>query len=101
MEPTNLGVTVEKFPKFMAHSAVWGHPAIQRRNTNSKKLTIEKFSKSGLQEVYKVWSSPFKRCTKNHTFMDFAFYIGFPDLIWVTSSARNIDLVRKRNLGPK
>ena len=31
----------------MAHSAVWGHPPIQRQNTNSKKLTIEKLSKSG------------------------------------------------------
>ena len=37
----------------MAHSAVWGHPPIQRQNTNSKKLTIEKLSKSGL-----------RRCTK-------------------------------------
>ena len=37
----------------MAHSAVWGHLPNQRQNTNSKKLTIEKLSKSGL-----------KRCTK-------------------------------------
>ena len=27
----------------MAHSAVWGHATIQRQNTDSKKLTIEKF----------------------------------------------------------
>ena len=32
----------------MVHSDVWGHPPIQRQNTNSKKLTIEKLSKSGL-----------------------------------------------------
>ena len=38
---------------FMAHSAVWGHPPIQRQNTNSKKLTVKKLSKSGL-----------RRCTK-------------------------------------
>ena len=37
----------------MAHSAVWGHSPIQRQNTNSKKLTIKKLSKSGL-----------RRCTK-------------------------------------
>ena len=29
----------------MAHSAVWGNSPIQRQNTNSKKLTIEKLSK--------------------------------------------------------
>ena len=39
--------------KFMAHSAVCGHPSIQRQNANLKKLTIEKLSKSGL-----------RRCTK-------------------------------------
>ena len=33
---------------FMAYSAVCGHSPIQRQNTNSKKLTIEKLSKSGL-----------------------------------------------------
>ena len=38
---------------FMAHSTVWGHPPIQRQNTHSKKLTTEKFLKSGL-----------RRCTK-------------------------------------
>ena len=35
--------------KFMAHSAVWGHLPIRRENTNSKKLTIKKLSKSGLR----------------------------------------------------
>ena len=39
--------------KFMAQSAVWGHTLIQIENTNSKKLMIEKSSKSGL-----------RRCTK-------------------------------------
>ena len=37
----------------MALSAVWGHPPIQRQNTNSKRLTVEKLSNSGL-----------RRCTK-------------------------------------
>ena len=37
----------------MAQSAVWCHPPIQRQNTNSKKLTIGKLSKSGP-----------RRCTK-------------------------------------
>ena len=37
----------------MAHSAVWGHPPIQRQNTNSKKLTIEKLCKSGLRKCTK------------------------------------------------
>ena len=34
---------------------------------------------------------------KNNTFVDFAFYIGFLNLIWVTSSAENIDLPEKEN----
>ena len=36
-----------------------------------------------------------------NTFVDFAFYMGFLDLIRVASSAENIDLARKRKLGPK
>ena len=32
--------------KFMAHSDVWGHLPIRRQNTNSKKSTIKKLSKS-------------------------------------------------------
>ena len=39
--------------KFMAHCAVWGHSPIQRQNRNSKKLTIEKLSKSGLRRSTK------------------------------------------------
>ena len=38
---------------FMAHSAVWGYLPVQRQNTNSKKLTIEKLSKSGLRRFIK------------------------------------------------
>ena len=86
----------------MAHSAFWGHHPIQRQNTNSKKLTVEKFSKSGLiskgvQSLVKL----IQTMNKNNTSVDFAFYIGFPGLIWVTSSAENIDLSRKRKLGPE
>ena len=35
--------------KFMGHSAVWGHPPIQRQNTNSKELTNEKLSERSLR----------------------------------------------------
>ena len=35
------------------NSSVWGHPPIQRKNTNSKKLTIEKLSESGLRRCKK------------------------------------------------
>ena len=38
---------------------------------------------------------------KKNTFVDFAFKIGFPDLISVTSSTENIDLARKRKLRTK
>ena len=34
---------------------------------------------------------------KNNTFINFAFHMGFPDLIRVMSSAENIDLARKEN----
>ena len=34
-----------------------------------------------LKNVYKVWSSSFKRSMKVNTFFDFAFYIGFSDLV--------------------
>ena len=37
----------------MAHSAVWGHLPIRRQNTNSKKLTTKKLSKSGLRRFIK------------------------------------------------
>ena len=84
----------------MTHNAVWGHPPIQRQNTNSKKLTIKNLSRvvsKGVQSLVKL----FHTMNENNTFVDFAFCIGFPDLIWVTSSAENIDLARKRKLGPK
>ena len=37
----------------MAHRAVWGHLPIRRQNTNSRKLTIKKLSKSGLRRFIK------------------------------------------------
>ena len=37
----------------MAHSAAWGHLPIRRQNTNPKKLTIKKLSKSGLRRFAK------------------------------------------------
>ena len=84
----------------MAHSAVWGHPPTQRQNTDQKKLTIEKLSKSGLGRCTK-FGRPHSNHERKITLADFAFYIGFPDLKWVTSSAENIHLARKRKLGPK
>ena len=33
----------------MAHSAIWGYRAIQRQNTNSKKLMIENVCESHLK----------------------------------------------------
>ena len=39
--------------KFIAHSAVLGHLPIRRQNTNSKKLTIRKLSKSSLRRFIK------------------------------------------------
>ena len=35
------------------------------------------------------------------TFVDLAFCMGFPDLIWVTSSTQNISVAKKRNWGLK
>ena len=85
----------------MVHSAVWGHSPIQGQNTNSKKLAIEKLSESGLRKCRKFGQAHSNDERKNNTFVNFAFYMGFPDLIRVTSSAENIDLARKRKLGPK
>ena len=82
----------------MAHSAVGGDLPIRRQNTNSKKLTIKKLSKSGLRRFIKfgqAHSNGERKIT-----LEFAFYMGFPDLIRVTASAENIDLARKRKLGP-
>ena len=85
----------------MAHSAVWGHLPIQRQNTNSKKLTIKKLSKSGLRRFVKFGEAHSNDERKITLSLVFAFYMGFTDLILVTSSAENIDLARKRKLGPK
>ena len=94
------GIVPRVSDKFMVHSAVWGHSPVQRQNTNTKKLTIEKLSKSGLGRCTKFGQAHSSN-ERKITFVDFAFYMGFPDLIWVTSSAENIDLTRKRKLGPK
>ena len=60
----------------MAHSAVWGHSPIQKQNTNSNKLIIEKLSKSGLQGVQNfVKLIELNNERKNETFIDFAFNI--------------------------
>ena len=61
------------------------HLPIQRQNTNSKVLTIEKLSKSDL-----------RRCTKFGQ-----FHSNDEEKITVTSSTENTDLARKRKLGPK
>ena len=42
------------------HSTVWGPSPIQRQNTNSKRLTIEKLSKSGLR-----WCTKFGQAHSN------------------------------------
>ena len=84
----------------MAHRVVWCHPPIQRQNINSKKLTIKKLSKSGLRMCTK-FGQAHSNDEKNNTFVDFAFYVGFPDIIRVTLLAENIDLARKRKLGPE
>ena len=58
-------------------------------------LTLRPFSKA-VQSFVKLIHT----MNKNNTFVDFAFYIEFPYLIWVMSSATSIDLARKRKLGP-
>ena len=57
-------------------------------NRNSKKLTIEKLSESGLRGCRKFGQALSNDERKIR--LDFAFYMGFLDLIWVTSSAENI-----------
>ena len=51
----------------------------------------------GVQSLVKL----IQTMNKNNTFVDFAFYIRFPDLIWVTSLAEKIDLTGGIKLGPK
>ena len=86
---------------YMAYSTVWGHPPIQRQNRNSKKLTIKKLSKSSLRRCTKFGQGHSNNEQNNTFIVDFAFYIGFPDLIYMTSSAENTDLARERKLGLK
>ena len=76
----------------MARNTVWGHPPIQRQNTNLRKLTIEKLPMSGLRRCTKFGQPHSNDEQKNNTYVHFAFYMGFPDLIRVTSSAENIDM---------
>ena len=52
---TNFTADSNEVGKLRTGSAVWGHSPIQRQNTNSKKVTIEKLSKSGLGRSTKVW----------------------------------------------
>ena len=84
----------------MAQGAVRDPPPIQRQNTNSKKLTIENCLRAvseGIQSLVKL----IQMMNEKNTFTDFAFYMGFSDLIWVTSSAENISLAKNRKIGPK
>ena len=53
--------------KLKTSSAVWGHSPIQRQNTNSKKVTIEKLSKSGLGRCTKFGQATVQRMNKNNT----------------------------------
>ena len=80
------------------HNAVWG---IQRQNTNSQKLTIKRLSKISLKRCTRFCQAHSSDEQNITLFIDFAFYIGFLDLTWVMSSAGNIDLVKKRKLGPE
>ena len=65
-----------------------------------KKLMIKKSSKSSLRRCTKFGQAHLND-VRNNTFTDFAFYIGFLGLIWVTSSAENIHLARKGKLIPE
>ena len=86
----------------MAHSAVWGNPLpFKKQNTNSKELTIEKLSKSGLRRCTKFGQAHSNDERKITLSLILHFILAVQDLIWVTSSAENIDKVRKVKLGPK
>ena len=85
----------------MAHSDVWGHLPIPRQNTNSKKLTIKKLPKSGLRRFIKFGQAHSNDERKITLSLNLYFIWDFRILIRVTSSAENIDLARKRKLGPK
>ena len=89
--------------KFIAHSAVWGHFPIQRQNTNSKTLTIEKLSRRGLRRYTKFGQAHLNEERKITLWLILHFIMGFMDLIWVTSSAENIYLAKKerRDLNKK
>ena len=63
----------------MAHSAAWGHLPIRRQNTNSKKLTIKKLSKSaGLRKFIKfgqAYSNDERKITLS---LNLHFILDFP-----------------------
>ena len=79
----------------MAHNSVWGYLPIQKQNKNSKKLTQQMLSESGLSR-YTTFGRAYLSDKENETFVDLAFYIGFPDLITMTSSTQNIMLEKKQ-----
>ena len=66
------------------------------KNINSKKLMIDKLSESSLKRCTKFGQARSNNERKITLSLIFAFYIGFPDLIRMTSSAKIIDLARKR-----
>ena len=93
------GSSMKKNPeKFMAHRLTALFRVIfpfKDKTQIQKKLTIGKLFKSGLRMCTKFGQA----CSNNEqkiTLADVAFFIGFLDIIWVTSSAENIDLARKR-----
>ena len=71
----------------------FSHSKIKHKLKKSRQL---KSCLKAVLKVYKIWSTSFKRKMKNNIFIDCTFYMGFTDLIWVTSSAENIDLARNR-----
>ena len=68
-----------------------------KTNTNSKKLSESNLRRCTNTSLVKL----IQMMNENATYGDFAFYMGLPDLLFVTSSAENIYLARKRKVGPK
>ena len=56
---------------FMAHSAVWGRPPIQRQNTYSKKVTIEKLSQSKSGQAHSNYKRKITLLLILHFILDF------------------------------
>ena len=95
---TKIVANTLAFIEFHGSQCCLGWCSPIQRQTQIQKSCLRAISEAA---QIKVWSSSFKWWTKNTTFVDFAFYMGFPDLIWVTSSAENIYLATKRKVGPK